>query len=139
MPVDPAELDSIRKMKKEKILKDIIRSSSNMNSAPKPLQLNGESFDSTITKSEIPILVDFWAPWCAPCRMLAPIIERVAEKYNGRLLVAKVNTDDHPALAQRFNITGIPTMILFERGQPVKQIVGALPENRLSAEIEKLL
>ncbi len=139
MPVDPSELDHIREMKKEKILKEIIRSSPNMNAASTPVQLDAKTFDSTIKGSKIPILVDFWAPWCGPCRMVAPILERIAEKYRGRLLIGKVNTDDHPALAQRFNITGIPTMIIFDKGQAVKQIVGAMPENRLSDEIEKLL
>jgi thioredoxin 1 len=71
--------------------------------------------------------------------MVAPILDRIAEKYSGRLLIGKLNTDDHPAIAQKFNITGIPTMIFFDKGQAVKQLVGALPENRLSDEIDKIL
>ena len=139
MPVDPSELDRIRQMKKEKILKEIVHSPSNMNAPKTPVHLDADTFDSTISKSETPVLVDFWAPWCGPCRMVAPILDRIAEKYSGRLLVAKLNTDDHPAIAQKFNITGIPTMIFFDKGQAVKQLVGALPENRLSDEIDKIL
>jgi thioredoxin 1 len=126
-------------MKKEKILKEIVQSPSNMNAPKTPVHLDADTFDSTISKSEIPVLVDFWAPWCGPCRMVAPILDRIAEKYTGRLLVAKLNTDDHPAIAQKFNITGIPTMIFFDKGEAVKQLVGALPENRLSDEIDKIL
>ena len=91
------------------------------------------NFESEVLSSDIPVLVDFWATWCGPCRMLAPIIEEIARENEGTLKVGKVNVDEEPGLAQRFRVTGIPTVILFRNGVPEKTSVGYVPKSSLEA------
>jgi thioredoxin 1 len=86
-----------------------------------------------------PVLVDFWAPWCGPCRMVAPVVEAIAEKYQGRARVAKVNVDDNPLLANKYGIRGVPTLALFKEGRMVDQIVGAVPQSLLEERLERVL
>jgi thioredoxin 1 len=85
------------------------------------------------------VMVDFWAVWCGPCRMIAPTVEELAKEYSGRVKVAKVNTDENPDIASRYKIMGIPTIIFFKDGQKVDQIVGAVPKPQLKAKIDSLL
>ena len=95
------------------------------------------SFEADVLKSDRPVLVDFWAPWCAPCRMLAPTVEAVAEKYATNATVVKLNVDDNPQVSQRFGIKGIPTLILFKNGKEEERVVGATSKEAISRMIEK--
>lgn len=103
------------------------------------ITLTDATFDSTIVSADKPILVDFWAPWCGPCRFIAPVLEELAEEKAETLLVGKLNVDDNPLASQRFGVTGIPTLILFKSGKPVERIVGALPKAMLEKAIDKHL
>ncbi len=96
-----------------------------------------QNFESDVLKSEQPVLVDFWAAWCAPCRMLAPTVEAVAEKYAGNARVVKLNVDDNPSVSQRYGIKGIPTLILFKNGKEEERVVGATSKEAISRMIEK--
>ncbi len=104
-----------------------------------PINVSDEAFESTVLESDLPVIVDFWAPWCGPCRMVAPILEKIAEDYSGQLIVAKVNTDEHAQYAQRFNVQGIPTMLFVADGQVAHQQVGALPEPYLRDMVDEFL
>lgn len=97
------------------------------------------TFDEVVLRSPIPVLVDFWAVWCAPCRSIAPIVEELAEEHTGRLRVAKMDTDANPSWPSRLKIMGIPTFVLFKQGREVGRIVGAAPKVRLAAAIRFLL
>ena len=99
-------------------------------------EVSDNSFEDDVLKSDQPVLVDFWAAWCAPCRMLAPTVEAVAEKYAGNARVVKLNVDDNPSVSQRYGIKGIPTLILFKNGEPVDMKVGAGPKSDLQKWIQ---
>ena len=104
--------------------------------AAKLTDVNDSNFDSQVVKSESPVLVDFWAPWCPPCRTVGPIVDDLAAQMQDRLKVCKVNVDDNPATAQAYGIRAVPTLLLFKRGQVVKRLVGALPRAEIEREIE---
>ena len=100
------------------------------------LQISDADFDDKVLKSATPVLVDFWAEWCGPCKMIAPILEDIAVDYAGRLTVAKVNIDNNPATPQRYGVRGIPTLILFKDGEVHATKVGALATSQLAAFID---
>lgn len=99
------------------------------------LKITRENFENEVMKSDIPVLIDFWAPWCGPCRMMGPIIEQLAEEYEGKAKVGKVNVDEEGELSQAFGVMSIPTIVLIKDGKVVKQAVGARPK----AEVEAML
>ncbi len=101
-----------------------------------PLHVTDHNFQDEVIKSETPVLVDFWAPWCGPCRMIAPLVESITGKYEGRLKVCKLNTDESPQTPGQYNISGIPTLLVFKGGQEVERIVGFMPEQALVEKIE---
>ena len=101
--------------------------------------LTDNSFDEEVMNAETPVLVDFWAEWCGPCKMVAPILDEIATEKAGSFQLAKLNIDDNIRTAQRFGVMSIPTMILFKNGEEVRRIVGAMPKARLAAEIEEYL
>jgi thioredoxin 1 len=103
------------------------------------LTIDETNFEAVVTHSDSPVLVDFWAPWCGPCHAVAPTVERIAARYVGQLRVGKINVDDNGGLAGRFGIMSIPTIALFQGGELVDQVVGAVPEARLAELIERHL
>lgn len=102
-------------------------------------EVNDVNFDTEVINSDLPVLVDFWAPWCGPCRALAPVIDQLSEEYAGKAKVVKLNTDDNPNKAVQFRINSIPTMILFKGGKPVDMLVGALSKEKIQEAVDKLL
>ena len=104
-----------------------------------PININEASFDRAVIQSPIPVLVDFWAPWCGPCKMIAPLLDEIAKESGGRYRVAKVNIDDDPALQQRFGIRGVPTLFFFSGGELRDQIVGVGAKKAIIEKLEKLL
>lgn len=100
------------------------------------LKITGENFEDEVMKSSIPVLIDFWAPWCGPCQMMGPIIEQLAKEYEGKAKVGKVNVDEEGELAQAFGVMSIPTIVLVKDGKVVKQLVGARPKEELEEIIK---
>jgi len=103
------------------------------------IQVNDTNFDDQVLKSDVPVLVDFWAQWCAPCFMIAPAVEEIAREYDGKLKVCKANVDEGPQVAARYGIRAIPTVMVFNNGQMVEQIVGVVPKERLLEKINPYL
>ena len=104
-----------------------------------PINVTDEAFEKTVIDSELPVIVDFWAPWCGPCKMVAPTLDKIAKEYTGKLIVAKVNTDDNSEWANKFGVQGIPTMLFTSGGKVVHQQVGALPEPMLRTVLDQFM
>jgi thioredoxin 1 len=97
------------------------------------------NFDAEVIQSDTPVLVDFWAPWCGPCKMIAPIVEEIANEYSNKLKVGKLNTDDNQQIAAKFGVMSIPTLMIFKGGEPVERIVGAQAKDTLTTKIDAVL
>jgi thioredoxin 1 len=101
--------------------------------------LSTATFDETVASSDLPVLVDFWAEWCGPCKAIAPVLEEIASENAGKIRIAKLNVDEHPEASRRFDVMSIPTLILFKDGQPAKRLVGARPKGALLQELAEFL
>ena len=104
-----------------------------------PTQVSDGDFTQEVIKSDIPVLVDFWAPWCGPCQMVAPIVEELAKEFSGKVKFAKINVDENPKTPPAYGIRAIPTIILFKGGEVVEKIIGLLPKEQLKSKLEKMV
>ncbi|MBI3953707.1 MAG: thioredoxin [Chloroflexi bacterium] len=104
-----------------------------------PVEVGDKDFEERVLKSALPVLVDFWAPWCGPCRMVAPIVAELSGEYDGRMSFTKLNVDDNPQVSARYGIRSIPTLIIFKDGQPFRQVVGYQPKLQLKKHLEAAL
>ena len=102
-----------------------------------PIHVTDDTFEEEVVQSDVPVLVDFWADWCAPCKMIAPIVEDLAGEYDGKVKFAKLDVDSNPKVATTYGIRGIPTLLIFKGGSPVDQVVGAVPKAVLKGRLEK--
>ena len=102
-------------------------------------ELTDDSFESEVLKSNIPVVVDFWAPWCGPCRMVAPVLEAVSQKMNGHIRIFKLNTDENMKTAQEYGIMAIPSLLVFKNGQEVERMVGFMPQDKLEEKLQNVV
>ena len=103
------------------------------------MEVTDSTFDQEVIKSDTPVLVDFWADWCAPCKVIAPLVEELAEEYDGQVKFAKLDVDSNPQTDMTYGVRGIPTLLIFSDGQPVKQVVGAVPKSVLKKNLDEAL
>ncbi len=104
-----------------------------------PVHVEDATFEEEVTKSSTPVVVDFWADWCAPCKMIAPIVEDLAEELDGKVKFAKLDVDNNPKVAMQFSIRSIPTLLIFKDGKPVGQVIGAVPKAVLKKRVEEAI
>lgn len=107
--------------------------------AGKTIAVSDADFEQRVLKSETPVMVDFWAPWCGPCRAVAPVLEELAAEYEGKVVIAKVNTDEHQKYASEYGVSGIPTLLFFKDGKVVDTVVGAGPKSMYKARLDSLV
>lgn len=98
-----------------------------------------QAFEEVVLQSEVPVLVDFWAAWCGPCRAIAPVLDQIAAEQDGKLLIAKLNVDENPDIASRYNISSIPVMKAFDKGEIVREIIGAMPKPQIEQRLEGII
>ena len=103
------------------------------------IEINDKDFEQQVLKSSLPVVVDFWAPWCGPCRMIGPIVEKLSEEFNGKLKFCKVNVDENQQLASKYKVMSIPTLIFFKNGKLIDQSMGAVPEKTLRSKVQGLI
>lgn len=103
------------------------------------VEFTDANFEAEVLKSELPVLVDFWAPWCGPCRMIAPSVEALAAEYAGKAKIGKLNTDENEDVSAKFGIRSIPTLLVFKNGEVVNQLVGALPKEKIAEQLNRAL
>lgn len=137
MSADQGFDDEIEKIKLKK-MQELMRAPSTQKQEPKMLTLTDTNFEEALRTNRL-LVVDFWAPWCAPCRMVSPIIEQLAAEFAGKVAFGKLNVDENPATAQAFGIQGIPTIMLFRDGQPFDMVVGAAPKAYYASRIRRLV
>lgn len=137
-------MDELEKLRQKKLMELMQKMGDNKPQTPAqlvidhPMKVDITNFDEVLKKHKN-VVVDFWAEWCMPCRMIAPIVDQLAKEYAGKVVFAKLNTDENPSIAGRYGITGIPTLIFFKNGRPVDRIVGALPKAELKRWVERNL
>jgi len=102
-------------------------------------EFSDENFENEVLNSETPVLVDFWAPWCGPCRIIAPVVEEISEAYEGKLKVGKLNVDDNQQTSMKFGIRSIPTLLVFKNGEVAEQIIGAVPKTEIERVVTKVM
>ena len=129
-PARDEEMEEIRRKKIEEMLKRVIQPLHH-----KPIALNESNFSNEISKNRI-VVVDFWAPWCGPCKMISPIIEQLANQYSGKVVFGKVNVDENQSIAQRYSVQGIPTLLIFKNSQVIDRLVGAVPKAYIESKIK---
>lgn len=129
-------MDEAERIKREKLekMKMAMKEKEMARKLDTPITITDDDFDSTISKYPL-VLVDFWATWCPPCRLIAPVIEELAKEHNGKLICAKLNVDENPKSAAKYQTMSIPTLILFKNGRPVEKVVGAVPKSHLEEKI----
>ena len=103
------------------------------------ITVDTQTFDEVVLQSEVPVLVDFWAAWCGPCRAIAPVLDQIAAEQDGKLLIAKLNVDENPDIASRYNISSIPAMKVFDKGEIVREIIGAMPKPQIEQRLEGII
>ncbi|HEY6073483.1 MAG TPA: thioredoxin [Anaerolineales bacterium] len=111
----------------------------NLDMPAEPIHVTDAAFEKAVLQSPTPVIVDFWAPWCGPCKMVAPVLDKLAQEFDGKLLVAKVNTDENPEWMNKYNIQGIPTMLFVANGKIIHRQVGALPERMLREIVNQFM
>lgn len=103
------------------------------------INVGEQTFEKVVLQSDIPVLVDFWAAWCGPCRMVAPVLDEIASDHEGKIRIVKVNVDEEPALAAKYRITSIPAMKVFQNGEEVRELIGAMPKQQIEQQLEGIL